>query len=72
MTPREAEREKGVGGDKVIIPTMIQLAAFYIAFSHTHSFQGRPEVPDVHFNLGSVTAEAQKWDEMWALLHVCG
>lgn len=25
-------------------------------------------MPDVHLNLGSVTAEAPKWDEMWALL----
>lgn len=47
-------------GDTFIIPTLIQLAAFYIPFSHRRIFLGRPEVPDVNFNLGSVIQTDQK------------
>ncbi len=39
---------------------MIQLAAFYIAFSHRHIFLGWPEVSDLNFNLGSVIERATK------------
>lgn len=66
MTPQEADREEGGQSHNTYNdPAGCVLHCF---FTHTHSFQGRPEVPDVHLNLGSVTAVAQKWDEMWALL----
>lgn len=43
---------------------MIQLAAFYIGFSHRHIFLGRPEVPDLNFNLGSVIERGTKVEKM--------
>lgn len=47
-------------GDTFILPMLIQLAAFYIPFSRRHILLGRPEVPDVNFNLGSVIQRDQK------------
>lgn len=50
-------------GDEFKIPTMIQLAAFYI---YTDIFfLGRPEVPDLNFNLGSVIERGTKVEKMW-------
>lgn len=44
---------------------MIQLVAFYIAFSHRHIFLGRPEVPNLNCNLGSVIERGTKVEKMW-------
>lgn len=49
---------------------MIQLTAFYIAFSHRHIFLGRPEVPDLNINLDSAIKRGTKWKKEILTAHI--